>query len=93
MKSSFHSVGTLPVDHTMPKSLCSASLSGFSANFNNSGAMPSGPAAFPFFRRCMARVTSARVGVSVEIYVSRVADEAASSRSGLNVADGWLRVA
>ena len=41
----------------------------------------------------MARVTSARVGVSVEIYVSRVADEAASSRSGLNVADGWLRVA
>ena len=47
---SFHSVGTLPADHTMPKSLCSVSLIGFSTYFHSSGAMPSGPAAFPFFR-------------------------------------------
>ena len=55
--------------------------------------MPSGPAAFPFFRRRMARVTSTGDGACVGMSGSSDADEAASSRSGLNVAGGWLRAA
>ena len=38
---SFHSAGTLPVDHTLVMTLCKASLIGFSAPFRSSAVMPS----------------------------------------------------
>ena len=44
---SFHSAGTLPVDHTLVTTLCKASLIGFSAPFRSSAVMPSAPAARP----------------------------------------------
>jgi len=40
---SFHSAGTLPVDHTLVMTLCKALLVGFSAPFRSSAVMPSAP--------------------------------------------------
>ena len=37
---SFHSAGTLPVDHTLVMTLCKALLIGFSAPFRSSAVMP-----------------------------------------------------
>jgi len=70
---SFHSAGTLPVDHTLVMTLCKASLIGFSAPFRSSAIMPSAPAARPFFNRQIAVVTSCSIGTSSETVTSGVA--------------------
>jgi len=58
---SFHSAGTLPVDHTLLMTLCKASLIGFLAPFSSSAVMPSAPAARPFFNHRIALVTSCNI--------------------------------
>ena len=82
---SFHSAGTLPVDHTLVMTLCKASLIGFSAPFRSSAVMLSAPAARPFFNRRIALVTSCNIGTSSETITSGVAESAKSSRSAEGV--------
>ena len=89
---SFHSAGTLPVDHTLVMTLCKASLIGFSAPFRCSAVMPSAPAARPFFNRRIALVTSCNIGTSSEIVTSGVAESAKSSRSARKVSKPSLFV-
>ena len=89
---SFHSAGTLPVDHTLVMTLCKALLVGFSAPFRSSAVMPSAPAARPFFNRRIALVTSCNIGTSSETVTSGVAESAKSSRSAEGVTFEWLRV-
>jgi len=55
---SFHSAGTLPVDHTLVMTLCKASLTGFSALFRSSAVMPSAPAARPHYAKTLFSVGS-----------------------------------
>ena len=66
---SLQSDGTRPVLQTWQNRECSARETGPMAHFRSSGGIPSGPAARPLRSFEMARVTSSKVGSSVDVSV------------------------